>query len=101
MKRLTFSLTTDVLPHRPSSPTYIYFLAQGHVMLEITAYSLSSVTCCGARRNLSCREVSLPRPGIPRLLYKVIELDRACNCAPGKGAAMSSCGMSPAPFSPV
>lgn len=86
------SSSLSLLPH-----IYTFFWAQGHVMLEITGYSLSRVTCCcSAGRNLSCSGVSLPLPGIPQLLYKVIELDRACSFAPGNGAAASSCGMSPA-----
>lgn len=45
----------------PPPHTYI-FLVQG----QIIGYSLSSVSsCCGAGRNLSCYEVSLPLPGIP------------------------------------
>lgn len=57
----------------PPPHTYI-LLAQG----QIIGYSLSSVTSCrSAGRNLSCYEVSLPLPGLPQLLYRVIELERA------------------------
>lgn len=93
MKHLSLSFTTDLL--------FFLFcsLAWGHIIAGNTGYSLSSVTSyCGTRRNLSCSGISLSLPEIPSCCT-VIELDRACNCAPGKGAE-GSCGMSGASFFP-
>lgn len=97
MKHLSFSLTTDVLLLLFFSS--FFFLAWGHIIAGNTDYSLSSVTSyCGTRRNLNCSGISLSLPEIPSCCT-VIELDRACNCAPGKGA-VGSYGMSSASFFP-
>lgn len=77
-----------------------FFLACGHIIVGNPGYPLSNVTsyCGTSRRNLSCSGISLSLPEIPSCCT-VTELDRACNCAPGKGA-VGSCGMSSALFFP-
>lgn len=77
-----FSLIT--LPP-PRTYFFFFFLAKSHVMLKITAYSLRNITpCSGARRNLSCCEVSLPLPGIPGCCAKWLSLIEPATVPLGK-----------------
>lgn len=100
MKHLLFSLTTDTIlhpssPSRPSPPPTTNIIVESNWLLFKQCYFLLWYW----------EKFKLPWDFFapawdPQLLCKVIELDRACNCAPGKEAVVGSCGMSRSPFFP-